>query len=432
VATHRVPPHDLDAEQAIIGSILLDNQVVNVVLDKIGPSDFYKNSHRLIVEAIIELFLEQKGVDIVTLSSILKDKGMLDQAGGASYLSTLQENTPSSANVEHYITIVKEKSDRRDLIKQSEETLARCFDQADDISDIVSGAPRRTIQKDVEDRIGELSKKTSQDLSLNQIYQDLGYKTKEERSNCRRALSRLVEKGKLIPVGNRSGLYKNVNHDSEILDFLNADTTPYEFKCPLGSHEFVKIFSKSIAVIAGTTNSGKSAFCLNLAKLNRHIHPVSYFSSEMEATELRVRLDKFSLPLHQWSSISFRYRVENFHEVIEPDGFNIIDYLTIHKDFYEVAGLIWQIHAKLNKGIAFIAIQKPPGRDAGIGGQRTLDLARLYLSIEPGVFKIVKGKIWANEAANPNGLIQRFTLGGGANFKLSNEKGEKNEWYKGG
>ena len=293
---------------------------------------------------------------------------------------------------------------------------------------------KKSVQNEVEDWIhsNTSNKACYYDVtcSLLTCYLDLGYTSTEQKAACRMAFRRLVERGKLIPLRNRSGLYKYMNGKSEDIDFMNADTQPFLFTCPFATHTLVNIYPKSIAIIAGEPNSGKTAYLLNLARKNMDYFPVQYFSSEMEATELKIRLKNFNMPLTNWQKVKFKFRTENFEEVVDPDGFNIIDYLQVHKDFYEISGLIHKIHEKLNKGVAFIALQKPKGRDEALGGQRTLDLARLYLAISPGIFKIVKAKVWHTADINPNGIQKRFKLGGGATFKMVNDNGEKSEWFK--
>lgn len=257
-------------------------------------------------------------------------------------------------------------------------------------------------------------------VSLLTCYSDLSLKTKEEKAACRMAFQRLVKKGTLEPDRNRSGMYRYLNGHTNDIDFINADDTPFEWRCPLNTHELVNIYPRSVVIIAGESNSGKTAYMLNVAKKYKDDFKVNYFSSEMEDVELKVRLKNFNRPLEEWKSVRFIERVTNFNEVIMPDEVNIIDYLEVHKDFYEVSGLIRTIRDKLNKGIVVIAIQKPAGRDEAVGGAGTKNLARLYISLSPGRAKIVKGKIWRT-FINPDGMYCNFKLGGGANFKISGE-----------
>ncbi len=255
-------------------------------------------------------------------------------------------------------------------------------------------------------------------ISLLACYQELGLKTPDEKSSCRMAFSRLVEKGKLEPMQKRSGLYRYINGKMEDIDFINADTTPFNIRFPLGVHEYVNIYRKSLILLAGSPDEGKTAYCLNLAHKNMKEHNILYFSSEMGAAELKVRLQKFPYPLIDWKVVNFKARSGDFQNAIDPNGFNIVDYLSVTKDFYEIGGKLKDLFDVLDKGIVFVCIQKPKGRDQGIGGERTLDIARLYLAVEGGILKIVKGKLWRQEAVNPKGLYCKFTLGGGANFKI--------------
>jgi hypothetical protein len=264
---------------------------------------------------------------------------------------------------------------------------------------------------------------------LRDCYSDLGLKNPNEKSLCRMAFKRLVEKGVLEQVPNRPGAYRSVNNCLEKLDFMNADTTPFPVKFPLGVHEYVTIYKKSLIVLAGEPNAGKTAFLLNTAWKNIDQVP-RYFSSEMGAAELQIRLKKFPHPLSVWEKIKFYTKSSDFPKVIDPNGLNIIDYLEVAKDFYEIGGLLTDIFNALDKGIAIVAIQKPQGRDVGVGGARTLDKARLYMAIEPGVLKIIKGKIWRNETVNPNGMWVKWTLGGGANFKIMPDPDGGDDWRK--
>jgi hypothetical protein len=145
----------------------------------------------------------------------------------------------------------------------------------------------------------------------------------------------------------------------------------------------------------------------------------------MTAVELKKRLKKFTdFSLKKWLDVDFIERMSDFHDVIYPDDINIIDFLEIYDEFYRVGLFIRKIYDRLNKGICLIAIQKNPGIDLGLGGQRSMEKARLYLSISKGILKIVVGKNWASER-RPDGLQIRFKLVQGAKFiQLSDN------WYR--
>lgn len=273
---------------------------------------------------------------------------------------------------------------------------------------------QRNIQQEIESWV----RVTTGDFHVTSSYTELQIVTKEDKTAARQAYKRLVTAEIIEKIGNRDGMYRLKQNELEEIDYMNADTTPFNVRWPLDIHEFVKIYKKSIVIIAGESNAGKTAYCLNIAKRNRKEHEILYLLSEGDAAELKVRLMNFNEPLESWKPVKFkRIKGGNLSKMIRPDGFNIIDYLEIYKDFYEVAGAINEIYETLTTGLAIIAMQKPMGRDLGVGGRGTLDKARLYLSIEPGIIKIVKGKVWANECINPNRMFVRWKLGGGCHFK---------------
>jgi replicative DNA helicase len=112
----RIPPHSVQAEQSVLGGLMLDNQTWDVVVDRVGEEDFYRKDHRLIFRGIKQLAEKQAPFDVVTLSEILEKFGWLDEAGGLAYLATLAKETPSAANIAAYADIVREKSVLRQLI----------------------------------------------------------------------------------------------------------------------------------------------------------------------------------------------------------------------------------------------------------------------------------------------------------------------------
>ena len=105
-----------------------------------------------------------------------------------------------------------------------------------------------------------------------------------------------------------------------------------------------------------------------------------------------------------------------------PDAINLIDFLEIHKDHYEVGAHLKKIHDKLTTGLAIVALQKPMGRDEAIGGRVTMEVSRLYLALmkSPNRMKIVDGKMWAAES-NPNGLVMPYKIVKGIQLKRDGE-----------
>lgn len=118
-----VMPNNLDAEQALLGCMLIDNEILPEVLDRLTEEDFYQDSHKYIISAIKLTFAERKPVDFVTLSDKLESDGNLQKAGGISYLTELVQVTPSSANYKYYLDIVKRDSINRNLIRAAREII---------------------------------------------------------------------------------------------------------------------------------------------------------------------------------------------------------------------------------------------------------------------------------------------------------------------
>ena len=107
-ASLRVPPHDLHAEQAVLASVLLNNDLINGVMEVLRPGDFYQGAHRILYEAMVDLYDRGRPIDQLTLSAVLKDRNAEQQVGGLAYLSEIVTSVPISANVVHYARIVKE------------------------------------------------------------------------------------------------------------------------------------------------------------------------------------------------------------------------------------------------------------------------------------------------------------------------------------
>ncbi|MBV8496441.1 MAG: intein-containing replicative DNA helicase, partial [Gammaproteobacteria bacterium] len=121
------PPHSIEAEQSLLGGLLLDPSAWDNVADAVGEQDFYRPDHRLIFAAIASLALESKPGDVVTVSQQLERNGNLEQAGGLAYLSAIARDTPSAANVRAYADIVRERSLLRQLIRAGTDIASAVF-----------------------------------------------------------------------------------------------------------------------------------------------------------------------------------------------------------------------------------------------------------------------------------------------------------------
>jgi hypothetical protein len=287
------------------------------------------------------------------------------------------------------------------------------FSEADAARKVQSALERAARkERNLTQDIREWVLTTSGNFLTTNAYKELHLTTREEQKAAAVIFGRLVDEKLIEKYGDRRGSYRTVDRECDDIDFLNASDQVVDIRWPFQIEQYVTTLPKNIIVIAGEPNAGKTAFLLNTVLLNMNRHEVWYFSSEMGAIELRERLSKFqNVPLTGWK-FKPKERASNFADVVVPDAINIIDFLEIHDEFYKVGGMIKEIYDKLRSGIAIIALQKNKGVDYGLGGMRSLEKARLYLTMEPHIIRIVKGKNWTSQE-NPNGLECRFKLIGG-------------------
>ena len=130
---HRLPPQNIEAEQCVLGSILLQPGAINKAAEIVGADDFYREAHRLIYAAMLALFDRSEPLDLITVTSHLQDARKLDTVGGPAYLASLTDLVPVAANIGHYARIVRDKAILRRLIQTSTEIAGRCYEQQDDI-----------------------------------------------------------------------------------------------------------------------------------------------------------------------------------------------------------------------------------------------------------------------------------------------------------
>lgn len=139
----KVPPHDLEAEQAILGSMLTDKDAVISAIEVLREEDFYREDNKAIYGAIFNLYNRAEPVDIITVKSELESMGKFEQVGGLEYLAELPEKVPTTANAMKYIKIVEEKSTLRRLIRTANEIIDLGYDQTEDVEDIMEGAEKK-------------------------------------------------------------------------------------------------------------------------------------------------------------------------------------------------------------------------------------------------------------------------------------------------
>lgn len=139
----KVPPHSIEAEQSVIGSVLMDKDALIKVIEEVRPEDFYEDAHKTIMNAVFALALEDKPVDIVTVAEYLKETNKLDSVGGVTYIARLASSVPNAANAVYYARLVRNKSILRELIKAGSEISEVAFNESLDIDEALNIAEQK-------------------------------------------------------------------------------------------------------------------------------------------------------------------------------------------------------------------------------------------------------------------------------------------------
>jgi len=252
VARLRVPPHSNEAEQSVLGGLLIDNLAWDRAADQITESDFYRYEHREIFGAIARLMAATKPADVITVHEQLQSVGKADACGGLSYLNALAQSVPSAANLRRYAEIVRERAILRKLISASDEIASNAFNpQGRMVSQILDEAEGRIF------KIGEEGSRSKQGfVGIDKLVVELIDRVTE-----------LHENGAEEVTGVRTGFYD--------LDRMTAG-----------------LQKGDLVILAARPSMGKTAFALNIAETVA-VHeglPVLVFSMEMGASQLALRM----------------------------------------------------------------------------------------------------------------------------------------------
>src|SRR5512132_2719210 len=249
----KLPPHSLEAEQSVLGGLMLDNDAADKIGDVVSADDFYSDAHRIVYRHIVQLIADGKPADVVTVSEALSSTQKLDYVGGLSYLGALAQNVPTSANIRHYADIVRERS----ILRQLASTAGEIADTA---------------------------------------YNPLGRSAKEILDQAEAKVLHIAEQGargqqQFAPIGE---LLVGVVERIEAL--FNRDDPSEVTGIPTGFSDLDRMTSGmqpgDLVVVAGRPSMGKTAFALNIGE---HVAlsaglPVAVFSMEMGASQLAVRM----------------------------------------------------------------------------------------------------------------------------------------------
>ncbi len=247
-SSHKIPPQNIEAEQSVLGGILIENEAINRVMEILTPDDFYRDNHRKIYTALVDLSERDEPADLITITNELRKRGQLDAIGGASYIASLIDSVPTAANIEYYARIVREKAILRKLIETSTEIITQSYQDRGDVDSFLDEAEKSIFE-----------------ISERRVRPSF-YSIREVIKTSLDAISKLYEKKELI-TGVPSGFKE--------LDKMTAGFQPSD-----------------LIIVAGRPSMGKTAFCLNIAQfaaVERKI-PVAIFSLEMSKEQLVIRM----------------------------------------------------------------------------------------------------------------------------------------------
>ncbi len=247
----RTPPHSVEAEQAVLGGLLLDASAWDAVADIVAAADFYRRDHRLIFEAIAEVVEKRGPCDAVTVSEHLDRKGLAEETGGLAYLGTLARDTPSAANVRSYAEIVRERSILRQLVEAGGQIAGAALDSA--------GRSATELVDEAERRVFEIAERGSRSRVGFQAVKDV--------------LPATIDR--LDMLHQSPGQLTGVTTGFTELDRMTAGLQPGD-----------------LVVIAGRPSMGKTTLAVNIAEnaaVGRGV-PAALFSMEMSAEQLTMRM----------------------------------------------------------------------------------------------------------------------------------------------
>lgn len=244
----KVPPHNIEAEQAILGGILMNNDAMNQVLDILSADDFYREAHMVFFEAMIELYNHNEPIDVITLSQLLIKKSLLEKAGGKDYLASLVEAVSTSAAVAYHAQIVKDLSVRRKLIGQCSTISESCFQDWERTEDLL-----------------ELAEQSIFDIAEEQVREGF------------HSLDDVIK-----------GSFKKLESDAEFEGFVTGVSTGFT---DLDRYT-AGLQPSDLIIVAGRPSMGKTALALNIgySAAKKSKKAVAVFSLEMSKQQLGIRM----------------------------------------------------------------------------------------------------------------------------------------------
>lgn len=309
-----------------------------------------------------------------------------------------------------------------------------------EIHKVIKAITARPIEKKMSDEVRAwVEEEITRDFTLRDAMEHLGITPRDKalQANLRKILSRMKKEG-AIRQGDRAGFFTRVEEEPEEFEWWDASTKDLPIILNFQAHDYVKIYPGNIIVYAGAPNAGKTAAILRMIVENLSNKKLFEFykvwmekgefpdvlfhlyNSEAGPEEFKSRIGLID-DLDEAEFIK-RVRVfartSDFAEVIHPNLINFVDFMELHDNFFLISKYFTEIHNKLDKGIAVVALQKNKDQEYGLGQGRGLEKPRLYCTFDSNKYTIVKAKNWKT-GKNPNYLGTTYQLIGGNKFIYS-------------
>lgn len=249
----KLPPHSVEAEQSVLGGLLLDTSALDKIADLLTDGDFYRHEHRLIFQQIVRLSEQAKPVDVITVAEALELSGALEKVGGLPYLGSLAQNVPSAANVRRYAEIVRERSIMRKLVEVGTDIASSAFNP--------TGRDAAQLLDEAEGKVFEIA--------------EAGSKGKQGFHAMPPLLTEVVERIETLYSRDNPSDVTGIATGFSDLDRMTSGLQPGD-----------------LVIVAGRPSMGKTAFSINIAE---HValqgnKPVAIYSMEMGASQLAMRM----------------------------------------------------------------------------------------------------------------------------------------------
>jgi len=271
----KLPPQNIEAEESVLGSLMLDKNAIIQIADSLKAEDFYKPAHSALYSAILKLYEKRQPIDVLSVTSILKEDGTLSDIGGAGYISQLIESVPSSTHVGHYAGIVKEKKVLRDLIATTSDINERAFSPGDDVESFLD---------EIESKIFAISERS----------------LPKKIAHIREGLHEAYERIERLSRG--EGQLRGVSTGFADLDNILSGMQ-----------------NSDLLIVGARPSLGKTAFSLDIARhvATKENKPVAIFSLEMSREQLIDRLIASESQVPLWRLRTGRISDETDFEMIQ-------------------------------------------------------------------------------------------------------------------